>query len=224
MFHEMNVAIKDALSLVFTHIGNFLPRIIGALIIVIIGWIAGLLVGIIIERVFKAIGLQALFEKIRLEALVKKAGATHDTSTLLGALGKWIIWIIALIAGLVMIEISEISGFSEQLVAYIPQVVTAGAILFFGIIIANYLAALIEGVIKAASLKFGGAIALFIKYTILIFAFLVALEKLGVASYLVQTLFTGFVAFLAVGGGLAFGLGGQNVAREIVEKVKKTTE
>lgn len=212
---------SDAWLLIWDKFLNFLPNLIGAVIILIIGWIVGMIVETAIDRLFRLVGLQALFEKAKVEDVLKKADAQKDTTGLLASVFKWIIYLVALIAASNILSLTAVSDFLNSILAYIPQVVIAVAIVLIGLVLAHFLGAVIKGSVKLASLAFADTLSLVVRYSIIIFTVLAALAELGIAANMINTLFIGLVAFLAIAGGLAFGLGGQSAAKEWIEDVKK---
>ncbi|HBO61072.1 TPA: hypothetical protein DD449_05355 [Candidatus Berkelbacteria bacterium] len=200
---------------------NFLPSLIGALIILIIGWIIGMILSMVIDRLFRIIGLQSLFEKAKVEDVLKKANAEQDATSLLASAVKWIVFLVAFIAAANVLQLTEVAGFLDKILAYIPSVIAAGAILLIGLILANFLSSVVKGSLSASGLGADDTVAIGVRYAIIVFAVLAALAQLGIAETMIQTLFIGVVALIAIAGGLAFGLGGQGVARDWLEHVRK---
>jgi len=199
----------------------FLPNIIGAIIILVLGWIVGMIVAMLIDRLFRLVGLQALFEKAKVEDILKKANSTMDATALLSSLVKWIIYLIAFISAANAMKLTAVADFLNSVLAYVPQVIVAAAILLIGLVLANFLAAVVKGSIQTANLGFADTSSLIVRWSVVIFSFMAALAQLGIAENMINTLFIGFVGFVAIGGGLAFGLGGKDAAAEFIENVKK---
>lgn len=200
---------------------NFLPNLIGAIIILVIGWIVGMLISTIIDRLFRLIGLQALFDKAKVEEVLKKANSDKDATTLLASVGKWIIYLVAFIAAANTLQLNTVADFLNQILNYVPQVIVAMAIVLIGLVLAHFLAAVVRGAIQSAGLAFADTSALITRTSIVVFAVLAALTQLGIAAAMINTLFIGVVAFLAIAGGLAFGLGGKDAAADWIEQIRK---
>jgi len=200
----------------------FLPNLIGAIIILVAGWLIGMLVAVIIDRVFRLVGLQTLFEKAKVENIVKKAGVEKDTTSLLAAVGKWIVLIVAFIAASNTLQLPDVANFFDRILAYVPSVIAAAAIMIIGLVLANFLAAVVKGSMQAADLESSEAVSVIVRYAIVIFAVLAALAQLGIAGGLIQTLFIGIVALIAIAGGLAFGLGGKDAAADFINDLRKS--
>lgn len=221
---DWSLAISNALSDIVTRVINFIPAILGATIILIIGWIVAAFLEWVVDNVLRAVGLQTLFEKVRVEEVVKKAESRKDTTGLLAALIKWIVMIASFVAAASVLGLTQVSVFLDRLVSYSANVVGAALILLVGAIFAHFLSRVVRGSAQAAKLSFADLAGSTTKYAILTFAVIAALSQLGIATAFLQTLFTGFVALLAIAGGLAFGLGGQSAAKDTVEKIRKEIE
>jgi hypothetical protein len=222
VLQDWTTAVSDSWTTIWDRFVNFLPNIIGALIILVVGWIVGVIVSMIIDRLFRIIGLQTVFEKAKIEDLLKKGNIQKDTTTLLASVAKWIVYLVAFIAAANILQLPSIASFLDKILAYIPQVVAGGAILLLGLVLAHFLSNVVKGTMLAADFASSEAVSTIVRYSIIIFTFLAVLSQLGVAENLIGTFFIGLVAFLAIAGGLAFGLGGQGVAKEILEKLHKS--
>jgi len=165
--------------------------------------------------------IEPVSEKAKVEETLKKANIEKDGAALLASVGKWIIYLVAFIAAANVLQLSSIASFLDRILAYVPNVVAAGAILLIGLVIANFLGNVTSASLKAGNLGSADAVSAIVRYSIIIFTFLAVLEQLGIAQNMINTFFIGVVAFLAIAGGLAFGLGGQAAAKEFVDKVKK---
>lgn len=223
-FQEYTLTISDALTEIVNRVIGFIPSLVGAIVILIVGWIVASLLEWAVENIVRAVGLQTLFEKAKIEEIVKKTESKKDTSGLIGAVVKWVLMIVTLIAAADVLGMTQIATFLDSVLGYVPSVVASATILIIGAIFAHFMASVVRSSVTAAKLTFAEAASAMVKYAILVFSFLAALHQLGIASALIQTLFTGLVAMLAIAGGLAFGLGGQNTAKELVEKIRKEAE
>ena len=90
---------------------NFLPNLIGAAIILVLGWIVGMIVAMLIDRLFRIVGLQTLFEKAKLEDILKKADAKKDATAMLASVAKWIIYLVAFVAAANTLLLPDVANF-----------------------------------------------------------------------------------------------------------------
>lgn len=223
-FADWTAAISNSLSSIVVRVADFIPALLGAIVILILGWLVAALLEWAVENVLRAVGLQAIFERVKIEDILKRAEIKKDTSGLVGAVVKWIILLVSFIAAADVLGLSQVSLFLDSILGYVPNAIAGAAILLVGVIFAHFMGRVVRSSVIAAQLSFADAAASVTKYAIIVFTVLAALVQLGIASELLSTLFTGLVAMLAIAGGLSFGLGGQGAAKEVIEKIKKETE
>lgn len=221
VFTTWTDAIVLAWNTVVDRIVNFVPNFLGAILVLIIGWLVAILLEKLVDQLVRVVGLQSLSEKVKLEDTIKKAGIKKDLAALVGAFVKWVIVILAFLAAAEILTLTQVVEFLNSVLGFVPNVAAAGAILLIGVILANFLAEVIGSVTRGIETGYTEMVAVLVRWSILVFAFLAALVQLNVAQFMIQTLFTGLVALLAIAGGLAFGLGGKDAAGDFINKVKK---
>ena len=116
---------------------------------------------------------------------------------------------------------SEITDFLKRVLLYIPNIFVAILILIVAALVAEFLGKFIRASMEAGRLSAARFIGSVAKWSVWVFALFAALLQLGVAPSLINIIITGFVAMIAIGGGLAFGLGGKDSAKEVLDKIKK---
>lgn len=196
----------------------YVPMLILAIVVFIIGWVIASVVGKAFAQVIGALKLDKFFAQAGMEAALSKAGFRLDVGGFIGGLVKWFIIVIFLMTSLDFLGLSQVSGFlREVVVQYIPQVIVAALILMVAGVVSQTARRLIVGGAKAANISSAGLLGSIAYHAIWIFAFIIALSQLGIASGFMNTLFAGIVGMLALAGGLAFGLGGKEAAARAVE-------
>lgn len=214
-------AIQTSINSVLLQLASFLPNLIVAIILLIIGWLLAILIERIVDRVLRMINVQRLFERARVEEVVKKTGTQRDTVGLIAGLFKWIVYIATFLTAASILELHAVSDFLNKVLEYTPNVIAAVAIILVGGILAQFLAEVVRGAVSAANLGYASFLAGVTRWALWIFAILTALFQLGVAAPIIQTLFTGLVAAFSIAIGLAFGLGGKETAADVLAKVRK---
>lgn len=203
---------------------NFVPNLIVATIIFIVGWVVGVVLGKAIAQVINALRVNKLFQNIGTEELLARAGLRLDIGAFFGWLIKWFVIIVFLVASLEILGLSQVNDFLRDVVLqFLPQVVIAALVIILASIIADFMQKFIVGVVKAANIatasaKLAGSVT---KWAIWVFAIIIALSELGIAPQFMQILFTGLVAMLVLAFGLSFGLGGRDAAARVVEKLRE---
>ena len=213
--------VTSSLQALWVGFVGFLPSILGAVIVFIIGWLIAVLLGRLAAQIINTLRIDHILAKIGFKRSLEKANLKLDSGRFIGELVKWFFIIVFLMAATDILDLSEVTVFLKQVLLYIPQLIIAVLILLAAVLIANFLQRLVRAGVEAAGLGSANFLATVTKWSVMVFAILAALLQLGIVPTLIQTLFTGFVAALVVGFGLAFGLGGKDLAAQILEKVKR---
>lgn len=200
---------------------QFVPAIIAAVAIFLIGWVVSVILYRIVDQVVKVLKIDDLLETAGVEDMVKRAGFKLDTGAFLGTLVQWFVMIAFLVAAFNILGLNIVTVFLAQVVLrYIPQIIVAVLILILAAIVAEVVRGIIASSARVAGAHSGNLAGTIAKYAIWTTAIMAVLNQLGVASSFVQTLFTGFVVALSLAFGLAFGLGGKEAAARVIEHVR----
>lgn len=205
----------------WTGVIGFVPKLIVAAIVFIIGWIIAVALGRLVSQVIRALKVDVALQNLGIEAPLARAGFRLDSGAFLGGLVRWFFIIVFLVAAVDVLGLQQVNIFlSDVVLVYLPNVIVAAIILVAAALIADVTRKVVIGSAKAAHLPHSGLLGGIVKWAIWIFAILAALYQLGIAGPFVQTLFTGFVAMLVIAGGLSFGLGGKDAAGEFISRLK----
>lgn len=198
----------------------FLPALIGAIVIFFVGLIIAAGLGKVVEKLIDALKLDSVMSQIGLGRILERADMRLHSGRFIGVLVKWFFVIVTLLAVSDILALAAFSDFLTQVLLYIPNVLIAVLIMLAGFVVAGFASKVVRASVMAARLHAAHFLGALTKWAILIFAFLATLSQLGVAGALVNTIIMGFVAMLAIAGGLAFGLGGKDVAAAWLEKMR----
>ncbi len=199
---------------------QFLPRLVVAIVIFVIGWLIGEGIARLVEQVVKAIKIDEALRSAGVEKAIHRAGWKLNAGKFLGFLVKWFIIIVFLLAALDVLQLTEVSVFLRTVVlTYLPHVIVAVLILLVAAVIAEAAQRVVTGSAAIANMRTANFLGTLARWAIWIFAILAALDQLGVTPF-IQTLFTGLVVALSLAFGLAFGLGGQQAAAELIKKTR----
>ncbi len=200
---------------------GFVPNLVVSIIIFVVGWVVGVVLGKWVSQVIRALKVDRALNSLGIDELVSKAGFRLDSGAFIGALVRWFVIIVFLVAALDVLELSQVNVFLQQVVlGYLPNVIVAAFILLIAGVIAEPLKKVVAGSARAAEVPSAALMGGVVYWAIWVFAFLAALSQLGIAGTFFQTLFTGIIAMIALAGGLAFGLGGKEVAARYLEKLR----
>jgi small-conductance mechanosensitive channel len=191
---------------------EYIPQLIGAIIILIVGYVVARVLQTVFARVLQAIGFDRWMERGGIKQFFDRAQTRETPATVLGRLVFWFVFIIAITMAADALGIQQVSEVLAQLIAYIPSIIAAILILVLAALLANFLAGIVRGATGSDLLS---NIA---RYAIIIYAAFAAITELGIAVQLTAPTFLIILGAVALAGAIAFGFGSQGVARDIVEK------
>ena len=214
--------VVDSLADLYNRIIWVLPNILAALIVLILGWLLGSLLSSFVYKILDAIKIDQLANQLGLSQLSDRAGKKLSLSSFGGWLVKWFFFLGSFIAAADILGLTQVSAFLYQdVLGYAGQVIIAMAILFLGMLAAEFFSGLVATSVKASGLNnSAGALSSITKWAIIIFSVIAALSQLQLATAFLQDLFRAVVAMLAIAGGIAFGLGGRDHAKKVLDEVE----
>src|SRR5215211_6195183 len=191
---------------------SYLPQLIGAIIILIIGYIIAKVLQAVVGRVLQAVGFDGWMERGGIKQFFDRAETNQTPHSILGKLVFWFVFIIAITMAADALGIPQVSAVLAQLVAYIPSIIAAILILILASLLANFLSSIVRGATGSDLL------ASIAQYAIIVYAVFAAITELGIAVELTAPTFLIALGAVALAAALAFGIGGREVARDILEK------
>jgi hypothetical protein len=199
---------------------SFVPGLLGAIILFVVGWAVGSIIGKAITQLVAVLKVDKLFESAGANEFMNRAGLKMTASRFIGGLVKWFIIVVFLMASLEIIGLTQVNDFlREAVLYYLPKVVIASLVLIIATVLADAMKKLVRASAQAANIRSANMLGSITLYAIWIFAFIIALSELGIATAFMQILFTGFIAALAIALGLSFGLGGKDAASRAIGKI-----
>jgi len=201
----------------FTMILSAIPRILGFIIIVAIGWFVSSLLARGVTGLLRAIRFDELMQKSGLADFMNKMGTGIDSVGIVAGIVKWIVRVVVLLVAFDALGLPAVSDVMRQLLLWLPNLVVAIFVLFIGGIAARALGNIVRGATAEGGFSNPETLSNVARTAVWAFAVVVAINQLGIATNLINTLFTGFVGALAIALGLAFGLGGRDLASRTLE-------
>jgi len=199
----------------------FLPKMVGALIVFLIGWFISVGFAKLIAEILKKLKFDKVFERAGWKEAFEKAEVKVHPSEFMGAICKWILVIVFLLASVEILGFVQLASFVSDVVSWLPNLIVAIIIFVVAIILTDIIEKLIRTSIKKLDIGYAGFLGTAAKFSIYIFAILAMLLQLGITPTIIQTLVTGFVGMISLAFGLAFGLGGKDAAADFIEELKK---
>jgi hypothetical protein len=225
MYNQQTLTPVDVLNNYFLSlypsIINAFLSFVAALIVFFVGWLIAMLVRFVLEFILSKIQIKEWFRHAGLDKYIEDFTWEDRLDKVLAEIGFWIVMFVFLMATFEILGLVTVNEFIRDVLGYLPKAVAGGLILLAGFLFGDLTRKAVVGVLRGLEKKSATGIGVFIKWVIIIFAFLAALNTWGVAVEIVNTLAMGIVLFVALAGGLAFGLGGQEVARDILENIRK---
>ena len=213
---------NDSLLQLWFGFVQFAPRLIVAVVLFIIGWMLGSLISKAFVQVLGALKIDKLFASIGADDLFRRAGMNLNTGYFVGQVAKWFVVIVFLLPSLNLVGLDYIASFlRDDVLGFLPKVVVAAFILIIATILSQAISKLVVSGTKAMNLHSANMLGTIAKYAVWVFAFIIALGQLGIAESYMNTLFAGIIGMLALGGALAFGLGGRDAAARFLAKVSE---
>ncbi len=198
-------------------IGVFLPRLVLAIVILIIGWVFAKAVRFAIVKALRAINFSVVTEKAGIDQFLKQGGADIDTVRVLGSLSYWLVILAALMIASNSLDLAYVTDLIGRIVLFVPKVMVAVVILVFGVYFARFVGAALTTYLRNIGVGEAGLVGRLALYAIVVFVIMIALDQMGLGDIIRQA-FLIIVAAIALGLALAFGLGGQKRAAELIER------
>src|SRR5512134_1574901 len=209
----LTTSLATALSLFL----GAIPRIIGFLVIIIIGWLISGALAAGVAALLRAVRFNDLAQRSGITGFVQNMGVRKDTAGVLADVVKWFVRLIVLVVAFDALGLPAVSAVFQQFLLWIPNLVVAVVVLVIAGLAANALSNLVRGSTAQAGFDNPDMLATIARVAVWAFGIVVAVNQIGIAQELVNTLFMGFVGALALAAGLAFGLGGRETAGQIVQ-------
>ena len=193
-----------------------IPRIIGFAIILVIGWIVAAILAKVVSTVLRTLRFNDLAQRAGLSGFVRQMGVQTDAAGFVALLAAWFVRLIALVSAFDALGLPAVSQVLQQLLLWLPNLVVAIIILVIGGLAANAFGRLVRGATAESGLGSPDLLASIARIGVWTFAIVVAVYQIGIATTLINTLFTATVGAVALALGLSFGLGGRDTAERIV--------
>lgn len=199
---------------------NFIPKLVGAIIVFVIGWFIAVWIGKLVAEILRRLRLDRIFEKSKWDETLQKAEFRMKVSDFIGGIVKWVLVIVFLLAAVEILGLTQFAIFLRAIVGWLPNLVVAAAIFVVAVIVADISEKLVRAIVGKMNVSYVKLIGSIVRWAIWIFAILAILSQLGVAKDIVQIVVTGFVALIVISCSIAFGLGGKDLARDVLENFR----
>ena len=217
MKEQLNLFVESSQQFL-NEIAVALPQIIGAILILLIGWIIAKVVKRLSIKGLKLVRFNYLTEKSGIEKFLDKGGVKVSSIDIIGTLIYWIIMLVVILATLNSLKLTAASTLFNQIMLYIPNIIVAILILVIGIYFARLVSQILVTSLKNMEEKTASMIGMIANYAIIILTIFIILGQLNIAGTIVNYAFIIFFGGICLALGLAFGLGGRDWASQVIDK------
>ena len=211
-------AMLEAFRETTMRMAHLLPKLLALLTFLALGLAVGWLVRFFLLRVLRAFRFDALCERFGLGSSLAKAGTMQSASNLVGRLAFWIVFLLFAVMGIDALDLTATANMMNAIIGFLPHMLAALLLLFFGILLANFIAEATLIATVNAQIQEARTIANFIRWGVLIFTVAMVLTQLGIAKEIVVSAFSITFGGVVLALAIALGLGGQSIAKDVLEE------
>jgi small-conductance mechanosensitive channel len=194
----------------------FLPNLLAAIVLIIVGWLLGKLLGAVVTRVLRAVRFNEVADRAEIDTFLEKAGVRAGPSAVVGGIVRWAVYLVFFLAAFTALGLPQVSTLINSLIAYLPKVAVAVIVLLVGALAGKVMAGIVRGALGSMGMGNPDLFANVARFAIIAFAVIAALDILEIAPTVVSALWIAFLALIVGSVALAFGLGGREAASHLM--------
>ncbi|HBG78427.1 MAG TPA: hypothetical protein DDW84_06235 [Phycisphaerales bacterium] len=218
---EWKNLVVEPVTQMLSKILAYLPVLLGALLILIIGWIVAKAIKRLVDWLLKIVRFDTLADKAGISEILRKGDLRISAREVVSSIVYWLIIIMVLVMTVDALGLPKSSDILASLFAYVPKVIVALLVLIVAMFLANFVSGIVRTAAGNANLPKPEILAGVSRWAIIIFAITIALEQLGIAPLLVTATFNIILGGIVLALALAFGLGGKDAAAKYLEELKQ---
>lgn len=219
MGETMKIAIVDPINAMFIKIWGYIPSILGAIAILIVGWFIAKLIQAIVARVLKMLRLDVASEKAGIEKILAQGEVRMTLSEVIGAIIYWLVILIVIATALSALNLNVAAELVTKLAEYVPNILAAVFILILGLFLANFVGTIVRTSASNAGITTAKLLGKITQVILVVFAAVIAIEQLKIATALIILATNIILMAIGLGIALAFGLGCKDIAGRFVQDV-----
>lgn len=217
VFYSFENSLSFAFNQMMVGIIGYLPSLLGALVIFLLGLIlAGWLKSLTI-KLLNLIKLDGAIKNAAVKDFLKNAQITGKIEIVIGEVVRWLTIVLFFVASVNVLGLTSVSLFLNNIILGIPTLIAAVIILIVGVVIAGFLEKMVKGSLGFSDPAFSRLVGKIVSYATMTLFILAAISQLGIASFFIETTFTGFIAALALGIGISLGLGSKDLVKTLLD-------
>ena len=215
-------------SQAFAEMAVFVPKTILGIVVLLIGVTIAKLLRSVTIKFFESLRVSSLVKNTPVEQFFKNGELSTKVEEVLGSVVYWLLMLVVVHTAVTVVGLTSLSIILSKILGYLPHVFASVLILFIGILVSGIVESLVKGSIKSINGRSARLLGKVSSYLVLVLTVMMAISELGIASQFIMILFVGFVACLSLALGLAFGLGGQHIVKQLLHdsysSIKKQVE
>lgn len=213
---SFSAILRSTLLASLQRIVEFLPNLLSAILILVVGWGLAMLVSRLISRICRSLQVDAIAAKRGLTGTLADVGIDISPSTIISSFSFWLILLLMLEPLTEALKLSYMSRVVARLLGFIPSILAAGAILILGLSLSRLISASVTRTAKAANLEYAGALGALARYFLSLIVIIITLAQLGVQTAILTVIFAVILLSIGVASALAFGNGSKSVVANIL--------
>jgi hypothetical protein len=215
---EIIETLKNSLSGTFDTIASFIPNLIGALILLFIGWLIARAIKWALYKILKTIKFDNLADSAGVNGFLSKGGLKSDASTIISKLGYWTVMFLVLVTFFNALGLEVVSNLLQDVIYYIPNVIVACILLIVGMYLAKFVRGLVIGMLNTGEFKNSEFVGRLVYGAVMFFTIAIVFNQLGIAEQLVNNVVSIVLGGLGIALAIAFGLGGKKWAAGVIDR------
>ncbi len=219
---QIQEIVSESIRAFLRGIGDFLPNILAAIVILIAGWLIARILKAAVGRGLRMVRFPTLAERAGIDGFLEKGGVKQSTTGLLAVLVYWLAMLIVLLTAVNALRLEMASQLLNQILLYIPNIIVAVIVVVVGLYAANLVAGIVRTAAANAGIDEAELVATLARSALVIFTFAIALNQLRIGADIVANGFLLLFGAACLAGALAVGLGARDfVARYIDARFRK---
>ncbi len=202
----------------FNQVSFFLPRLAGALLVLVLGAFIAKAIKRIVVKILETFRMSSALKNTPIEHFVENAEVGQRVEDVVGSIVYWLAMLIVVHTSVTLLGLEPLSIVLAKVIDYLPNIISAVLVLFFGTLLAGVVESVVKGAIKTIDGHSSRVLGKISSYLVVSLAVMAAVSELGIASEFILILFVGMVTMLSLGGGLALGLGGQDLVKKTLNR------
>ncbi len=198
-------------------ISLFLPRLIAAILVLLLGAAVAKLVKRVVIKILEAMMVSKLVKNTPVDHFLQNAELGQKTEDIVGSVVYWLLMLVVIHTSVTVLGLTPISAVLARVLNYIPNVISAILVLFFGLLLAGVVESVVKASIKSIDGKASRLFGKIASYMVMSVSVLVGISELGIAREFIMILFVGLVTMISLGFALALGLGAKDLVRQLLQ-------